>query len=105
MTNTLQAPHVPGDGLMRNINFRWLLGGGLVSMLGDQFSMLALPWLVLSLTGDSLSLGITVALMGGPRAVLVILGGTVADRYAPIRVMIISKFANAAILLILATLL
>ena len=36
--------------LLRNTNFRWLLGGGLVSMLGDQFSMLALPWLVLSLT-------------------------------------------------------
>jgi hypothetical protein len=30
-------------------------------MLGDQFSLLALPWLVLSLTGDSLSLGIAVA--------------------------------------------
>ena len=105
MTNTLQSPHAPGDGLMRNTNFRWLLGGGLVSMLGDQFSMLALPWLVLSLTGDSLSLGISVALMGGPRAVLIILGGTVADRYSPIRVMMISKFANAAILLALAALL
>ncbi|WP_300759509.1 MFS transporter [Janthinobacterium sp.] len=101
---TTAAP-VTGDTLIRNSNFRWLLGGGLVSMLGDQFSMLALPWLVLSLTGDSLSLGISVALMGGPRAVLIILGGTVADRYAPIRVMMISKFANAAILLILATLL
>lgn len=103
MTNT--ATPVTGDTLMRNTNFRWLLGGGLVSMLGDQFSMLALPWLVLNLTGDSLSLGISVALMGGPRAVLIILGGTVADRYAPIRVMMISKFANAAILLILAALL
>jgi len=103
MTNT--ATPATGDTLMRNSNFRWLLGGGLVSMLGDQFSMLALPWLVLSLTGDSLSLGISVGLMGGPRAVLIILGGTVADRYAPIRVMMISKFANAAILLALATLL
>jgi hypothetical protein len=43
-------------------------------MLGDQFSLLALPWLVLSLTGDSLSLGIAVALMGTPRAVLILLG-------------------------------
>ena len=57
--------------LLRNTNFRWLLGGGLISMLGDQFSMLALPWLVLSLTADSLSLGIAVALMGAPRAVLI----------------------------------
>lgn len=101
MTNTT-AP-VTGDTLMRNSNYRWLLGGGLISMLGDQFSMLALPWLVLGLTGDSLSLGVSVALMGGPRAVLIILGGTVADRYAPQRVLMLSKFANAAILLVLAT--
>ena len=91
--------------LLRNTNFRWLLGGGLISMLGDQFSMLALPWLVLSLTGDSLSLGIAVALMGAPRAVLILLGGTVADRYSPRRVLLLSKYANAAILLALAGLL
>lgn len=91
--------------LLRNSNFRWLLGGGLVSMLGDQFSMLALPWLVLSLTGDSLSLGIAVALMGAPRAVLILLGGTLADRYSPRRVLLVSKYANAAILLALAGLL
>ncbi|MGK5009190.1 MFS transporter [Janthinobacterium sp. MDB2-8] len=91
--------------LLRNSNFRWLLGGGMVSMLGDQFSMLALPWLVLSLTGDSLSLGIAVALMGAPRAVLILLGGTVADRYSPRRVILLSKYANAAILLLLAALL
>ncbi|MGK5003083.1 MFS transporter [Janthinobacterium sp. LB2P70] len=91
--------------LLRNINFRWLLGGGLVSVLGDQFSMLALPWLALSLTNDSLSLGIAVALMGAPRAVLILLGGTIADRYSPRRVLLLSKYANAAILLALSGLL
>ncbi|WP_402719227.1 MFS transporter [Janthinobacterium rivuli] len=91
--------------LLRNTNFRWLLGGGLVSMLGDQFSMLALPWLVLSLTNDSLSLGIAVALMGAPRAVLILFGGAIADRYSPRRVLQLSKYANAAILLALAGLL
>ena len=99
MSTTTQAR------LLRNINFRWLLGGGLVSMLGDQFSMLALPWLVLSLTNDSLSLGIAVALMGAPRAVLILFGGTIADRYSPRRVLLLSKYANAAILLALSGLL
>ncbi|KKO61356.1 enterobactin exporter EntS [Janthinobacterium sp. KBS0711] len=99
MSTTVQAP------LLRNTNFRWLLGGGLVSMLGDQFSMLALPWLVLSLTNDSLSLGIAVALMGAPRAVLILLGGTIADRHSPRRVLLLSKYANAAILLALTGLL
>ena len=99
MSTTTQAR------LLRNINFRWLLGGGLVSMLGDQFSMLALPWLVLSLTNDSLSLGIAVALMGAPRAVLILFGGAIADRSSPRRVLLLSKYANAAILLALSGLL
>ncbi|MEG1329029.1 MAG: MFS transporter, partial [Janthinobacterium sp.] len=98
-------PSATDTDLLRNTNFRWLLGGGLVSMLGDQFSMLALPWLVLSLTGDSLSLGIAVALMGAPRAVLILLGGTIADRYSARRVMLLSKYAQAAILFLLAALL
>ncbi|MDZ5632622.1 MFS transporter [Janthinobacterium sp. GMG1] len=97
---TTAEPH-----LLRHTNFRWLLGGGLVSMLGDQFSMLALPWLVLSLTNDSLSLGIAVALMGAPRAVLILFGGAIADRYSPRRVLQLSKYANAAILLALSGLL
>lgn len=95
----------PDTHLLRNSNFRWLLGGGLVSMLGDQFSMLALPWLVLSLSSDSLSLGIAVALMGAPRAVLILLGGTLADRYSPRRVILASKLFSAAIVLLLAALL
>ena len=104
--STLNHTTMPTDtDLLRNTNFRWLLGGGLVSMLGDQFSMLALPWLVLSLTGDSLGLGIAVALMGAPRALLILLGGAMADRHSPRRMMLLSKYANAAILLLLATLL
>ena len=90
---------------MRNTNFRWLLGGTMISMLGDQFSLLALPWLVLSLTGDSLSLGFAVALMGAPRALLILLGGTVADRYSARTVIMTSKLLNAAMLLLLAALL
>lgn len=98
-------PTATDTDLLRNTNFRWLLGGGFVSMLGDQFSLLALPWLVLSLTGDSLSLGIAVALMGAPRAALILLGGTIADRYSPRRVLLASKLVNAAVLLALAGLL
>ena len=104
-TNETDMPATTDTHLLRNTNFRWLLGGGLVSMLGDQFTMLALPWLVLGLTGDSLSLGIAVALMGAPRALLILLGGTIADRYSPRRVLLLSKYANAAILLALAAML
>ncbi len=38
-------------------DFRLLWFGGSISMLGSQFTLVALPWLVLQLTGDPLVLG------------------------------------------------
>src|SRR5476649_1224610 len=90
--------------LMRNPNFRWLLGGGVVSMLGDQLTMIALPWLVLKLTGDPLALGLVIALMSIPRAVFILIGGALVDRYSPKRVLMLSKYANAALLALLTLL-
>ncbi|WP_338759132.1 hypothetical protein [Massilia sp. METH4] len=40
------------------------MAGGLLSMVGDQFTLLALPWLVLELTGDALA-GLLLAPLGG----------------------------------------
>src|SRR5213080_1883559 len=38
-------------------DFRLLFIGQAVSLLGDQFYLVALPWLVLQLTGSGLALG------------------------------------------------
>ncbi|RFP16057.1 MULTISPECIES: MFS transporter [unclassified Duganella] len=84
--------------LKRDPNFKWLLRGGVISMLGDQLTMIALPWLVLKLTGDTLALGFVIALMSIPRAVFILIGGAVVDRYSPKRVLMLSKYANAALL-------
>jgi MFS family permease len=84
--------------LLREPNFRWLLVGGLTSMLGDQFTMIALPWLVLKMTGDSLQLGLVIALMGVPRAVFILIGGAIVDRYSPKRVLMLTKYINAVLL-------
>ena len=92
----------PRNALMGNPNFRWLLRGGVISMLGDQLTMIALPWLVLSLTGDPLALGLVIALMSIPRAVFILLGGALVGRYSPRRVLMLSKYANAALLGVLA---
>jgi MFS family permease len=88
--------------LLRESNFRWLMGGALVSALGDQFTMIALPWLVLTVTRDPLTLGLVIALMSVPRALLILVGGALVDRYSPKSVLMLSKFANAALLLVLA---
>lgn len=85
-------------------NFRWLMAGGLLSLLGDQCTLIALPWLVLKLTGDPLALGLVVALMGIPRAIFILVGGALVDRYSPKRVMMLSKHANALLLALLAAL-
>jgi len=73
-------------------DFRLLFGGATTSLLGDQFALIATPWLVLKLTGDPLALGIVLALEGIPRAVFMLLGGAVTDRISPRLVMLISDF-------------
>ncbi|XLZ72098.1 MFS transporter [Massilia sp. SR12] len=90
--------------LKTNANFRWLLAGGMLSMLGDQFTLIALPWLVLKLTGDPLSLGLVLALLGAPRAIFILVGGALVDRYSPQRVFMLTKYASALLLGALAAL-
>jgi MFS family permease len=88
--------------LLRDPNFAWLMGGGVISALGDQFTMIALPWLVLQLTHDPLLLGMMVALLGLPRAVLILFGGALVDRYSPKRVLMLTKHVNTVLLGVLA---
>src|SRR5258708_7975276 len=82
-------------------SFRLLWIGESISLLGDQFYMIALPWLVLQLTGNALALGTVMALEGIPRALFMLIGGAFVDRFSPRAVMIASNLAR----LILVTLL
>ncbi|CAH0257542.1 hypothetical protein SRABI118_03128 [Massilia sp. Bi118] len=90
--------------LLRDPNFAWLMSGGVISALGDQFTMIALPWLVLQLTRDPLALGAMVALLGVPRAVLILFGGALVDRHSPKRVLMLTKHVNTVLLGLLAAL-
>lgn len=85
-------------------SFRWLLGGGIISMLGDQFTLIATPWLVLALTGDPVVLGTVLGVMNLPRAVFILVGGAIVDRYSPKSVLMLTKYANALLLGLLAAL-
>ncbi|MRV73962.1 MFS transporter [Duganella sp. FT92W] len=90
--------------LWQDLNFRWLMGGAVLSGLGDQFTMIALPWLVLKMTGDPLALGLVIAIMSVPRAVFMLIGGALVDRYSPKSVLMVTKFANALVIGALAAL-
>ena len=84
--------------LMKNSSFLWLVGGGALSMLGDQFTLLALPWLVLKMTNDTLVVGTVLAAGTLPRAVLMLLGGAIVDRTTPKKVLMITKYVNTLLL-------
>lgn len=97
-------PQTERAALMRDKNFVWLMAGAIISMLGDQFTLVALPWLVLRMTGDPLVLGTVLGLMSLPRALFLLIGGAVVDRYSPKTVLMVTKYINAALLAALAVL-
>jgi MFS family permease len=67
-------------------HFRNLWVGVTISVVGDQFYLVALPWLVLQLTGSGLALGTILMTAAIPRAALMLVGGAVIDRFSARRV-------------------
>jgi MFS family permease len=83
-------------------DFRLLFGGTATSILGDQFYLIATPWLVLQLTNDPLALGVVIALGGIPRAILMLLGGAVTDRFSPRRILIAADIVRLILTALMA---
>jgi MFS family permease len=63
--------------------FRKLWLATMLSLVGDFFSYVAMAWLVLQLTGSSFALGTVLVIQALPRAVLMVVGGALADRLSP----------------------
>ncbi len=64
-------------------SYRKLWAATTLSLFGDFFSYIALAWLVLQLTGSALALGTVLVVQAVPRAVLMTVGGALADRLSP----------------------
>jgi len=83
---------------MRNVlsirDFRFLFAGISTSLLGDQFTLIATPWLVLQLTGDPVALGTVLALEGVPRALFMLFGGAITDRFSPRVIMLVADIVR-----------
>jgi MFS family permease len=94
----VQSTRVTATGssksILRDRNFIFLWLGQGTSLIGDQFYLIALPWLVLLLTGDAVSLGLVLALAGIPRAIFMLAGGALTDRFSQRTVMIASDVAR-----------
>ena len=90
---------VLASGPFRNL---WL--ATTLSLFGDFFSYIAIAWLVLQLTGSSLLLGSVLVVQALPRAVLMMVGGALADRLSPRLTMLGSMALRAAFVAPLAVL-
>ncbi len=79
---------------LRNPNYRLWLVGGTISFLGDQFYMLALPWLILQQTGSAVAMGAVMMAGSVPRALLMLMGGAVSDRISARKIMMTTATAR-----------
>ncbi len=87
------APAPPPHPL-RERHFRLLWIGSAISFFGDQFYLVALPWVVLQLTGSAIAMGTILMAASIPRAVLMLMGGAVTDRISPRRILMSTASAR-----------
>jgi MFS family permease len=85
-------------------DFRLLWLGESVSLLGDQFYLVALPWLTLQLTGSGLALGTVLMAAAIPRLLFMLVGGALADRLSPRTLLLASNAVRALLATALAAL-
>src|SRR5260221_9647997 len=104
MNKVVEGNQVKPAGPVSVRNFRLLWIGEGISLLGDQFYMIALTWLVLQLTGSALALGPVLALAGIPRALFMLIGGAFVDRFSPRAVMIAANFTRLVLVALLSAL-
>lgn len=86
---------------LRVRSFLLLFIGENISLLGDQFFLVALPWLTIQLTNSGVSLGTVLMAAAIPRATLMLLGGVISDRISPRVVMIVANALRAVIVILL----
>ncbi len=73
----------------RNFSLFWF--GEMISVIGDQISLIAFPWLVLQMTNSPALTGLVFAVQGIPRAALMLAGGALFHRTSPRLMMLLSN--------------
>src|SRR5579863_6648359 len=91
-TATVSTPAV--EHPLRNPNYRLWLIGNTTSLVGDQFYLVALPWLVLQQTGSAVAMGAIMMTGAIPRAVLMLMGGALSDRVSARKIMMTTAAAR-----------
>ena len=99
-----KAAKPKGPSVFSNRDFLLLFCGSSVSAIGDTFTLVALPWLVLKLTHDPFAVGAAGFMQAIPRALFMFVGGAVVDRSSPRRILLISRAINCGFVAVLALL-
>jgi len=102
-----ETPRRLADTTFRSLrvrNYRLFFIGNTVSVIGTWMQRVAQDWLVYSITGDGVALGISAALQFGPMLLFSTVGGGIADRFDRRRVMIGTQIVQALLALALGLL-
>lgn len=83
----------PGDERGRHFQIFW--AGQVLSMLGDAFALVALPLLVLELTGSVAKMGLLTAAAGAAQMAMGLSAGWIVDRFDRRQIMILCDVARA----------
>lgn len=104
---TLPVPSAPpvAQHPLRERNFRMLWAGSGISAVGDQFYLVALPWVVLQLTGSAVAVGTILMAVAIPRALLMLFGGALTDRISARRIMMSAASARTVLVTVIGFLL
>ncbi|HZS78080.1 MAG TPA: MFS transporter [Ktedonobacteraceae bacterium] len=78
--------------MRESVPYRRLFWGQLISILGSQLTVVALPLQVYLLTHSSLAVGLIGLVQLGPGLVLTLYGGTIADAIDRRRILLITQF-------------
>lgn len=89
---------------LRNRDFRRWWMGAVISLFGDQFYLVALPWIILQLTGSGMMLATVMTAAALPRTLLMLLGGAASDRLSPRKVMMATATWRALFVVLVAVL-
>jgi len=87
---------------LRNRAYRRIFGGVAVTMLGQQMTLVAVPYQVYDVTGSSLMVGVTSVVALVPLIVFGLLGGAIADAMDRRRLLLITSVGAAVTSALLA---
>lgn len=102
-TGTLRrAARLPLIAPLAGRDFRLVWLGESVSLLGDQFNIVALASLVLGLTGSGFALGLIFVATAIPRGIFMLVGGVLSDRIPPRNLALASNILRAVLTAVVA---